>query len=813
MWRIKAGPDVTRFVLSDDSPHFVGWGTGAADEVRQLIRLLESADPKSRSDAAVKLAYLGTTAQPAVPALRQALGDQDPDVRMEVALALLRLGHLEETVGAVKARLRDADPRIRANAALALRVLGPAARSALPDLFEALTDKEPEVRATAAGAVGLIAADGPQRQEAVAVLTALLKSETDRHFRVAAIESLEHIGPQSWTALATVRKGLEESEPPNPLTGPAYDPYSAAVALLLRLDPPPIHLLTDLVEDERTSDDDRRMIIRNLRALGPRARAALPALRRLVQKAPKQGDAFKAWCLAWHDVAGTLLAVDPEGSPTLVVPILLEIARSKEGSFYHHETCHLLGACGTAARPALPALLASLDPEARSGPADARELTPLLRPEDRELLPVVRRLLGKEGYERDLAEALLRLGLRQEALELATRSLKTASRSTRIEVAFWLSRQGPHAESLAPALRQALARAEGGEWAQITLTLRRVVAEPAEDREARALNALDDLLALCAGASPMVGRLNVNAFWPWMPSLERQEHDALGDAIAVVLRQLRANGDPVDVLVRSLRDPSPHVRLVAALALARVEPRHPETIPTLKRLLERQPHFFCFAADTLFALGPLAAPVAPLLLPLPQPWMRIINEEVARTADRLLRRLDPELSWSAVGVPDAVPADLAPLWNDLAAEDAWSADLAAWRLAGAGPKAVAMLRQRFHQPTILTPQRIGRLIGDLDSEEFETRQRASDELRDASEAAPALRQTLAGKPPLEVYRRIEELLAHQMIEERRRLGALRTLEAVGSPEARDLLRSLAQGDPRLTLTQEAAAALGRLERP
>ncbi len=350
----------------------------------------------------------------------------------------------------------------------------------------------------------------------------------------------------------------------------------------------------------------------------------------------------------------------------------------------------------------------------------------------------------------------------------------------------------------------------------MALALRRVNADEAVGPQARALDALDDLLAVCAGATPTVGRLDPWAFWPWQLLAYGQEHEAVGDAVALVLERLQRGGDAVDVLVRLLRDSNPHVRLVAALALARAEPRCPETVPLLRRLLERQPHFFCFAADTLLALGPLAAPIAPVLLPL----LRHPDDNDYRVANRVLRRLDPELAaraWGAVGVTNAVPTDLSPLWDDLAAQDVARADLAAWRLAGAGPKAVVLLRQRLRPSPVLSPQRVERLIADLDSDEFDIRQHASAELAGASEAIPALRRTLASDPPLETQRRIEELLIQldtkQSPEDRRRLCAVRILEAVGSSEARDLLRSLSRGDPRLTLTQEAAAALGRLERP
>jgi hypothetical protein len=246
--------------------------------------------------------------------------------------------------------------------------------------------------------------------------------------------------------------------------------------------------------------------------------------------------------------------------------------------------------------------------------------------------------------------------------------------------------------------------------------------------------------------------------------------------------------------------------------VARADPGHKDTAAALRRLLERYPHFFGFAADTLAALGPTAAPLAPQVFAL----TRHPDEDVARAAGRVLRRIDPTLaakSWGAIGAPGATPDDLGPLWDDLAGNDALRADLAVWRLAGAGPRAVALVRERLRPPPTPAPERVARLIADLDSEDFDARERASAELTaDIEAAAPALRRALAADPSVELRLRIEALLADRdpTPEQRRRLRAVRVLEGTGVAEGRALLQSLAQGDERFDLTKAAAAALRRL---
>jgi hypothetical protein len=118
----------------------------------------------------------------------------------------------------------------------------------------------------------------------------------------------------------------------------------------------------------------------------------------------------------------------------------------------------------------------------------------------------------------------------------------------------------------------------------------------------------------------------------------------------------------------------------------------------------------------------------------------------------------------------------------------------------------------------VTAERYRRLLADLDSDDFATRERAGAELGRSAEAAEGmLRRTLAGLPSLEVRRRIERLLARRAAARRapewlRPLRGVQVLEHIGTPEARRVLATLAEGTPQARLTQEARAALRRLAR-
>jgi hypothetical protein len=161
--------------------------------------------------------------------------------------------------------------------------------------------------------------------------------------------------------------------------------------------------------------------------------------------------------------------------------------------------------------------------------------------------------------------------------------------------------------------------------------------------------------------------------------------------------------------------------------------------------------------------------------------------------------------------------ELERLWGDLAAEDAVRAHGAVWRLAAAPGDAVPFLGEHLRPPAALDPRRSARLLADLDSDQFKTREDASLELERLGERAePLLRKALQNEPSAEVRRRVEVLLEKLEMPERaaeqlRLLRGVQSLECSGTPAARELLQALARGAPEAGLTQEAKAARERLD--
>jgi hypothetical protein len=161
------------------------------------------------------------------------------------------------------------------------------------------------------------------------------------------------------------------------------------------------------------------------------------------------------------------------------------------------------------------------------------------------------------------------------------------------------------------------------------------------------------------------------------------------------------------------------------------------------------------------------------------------------------------------------PQQLQRLWQDLAGADAAAAYRALGALVAAPGQAVPFLAERLRPAKGVTPERLARLIADLDSDTFKERDRAFRELDRLGEVAErALKKALAAPPSAEAFRRakvlLEKLDVRNSPERLRSLRAVEALEHIGTAEARAVLQTLARGAAEARLTEEAKASLGRL---
>jgi WD40 repeat protein len=179
--------------------------------------------------------------------------------------------------------------------------------------------------------------------------------------------------------------------------------------------------------------------------------------------------------------------------------------------------------------------------------------------------------------------------------------------------------------------------------------------------------------------------------------------------------------------------------------------------------------------------------------------------------------LSPALRPDAPLVGRPTEKEVVGWWADLAGEEGGRAYAAVWRLSEA-PEAVAYLRRHLRPASDADIKEARRLIADLDNDTFEVREKAYKQLEAlGSVALPALREALAAKPTPEARRSLSRLLSRAAgsapsAEALRRLRGVLVLERIASTEARRLLTELAAGVPYAAETQEAKAALGRLQR-
>jgi hypothetical protein len=159
------------------------------------------------------------------------------------------------------------------------------------------------------------------------------------------------------------------------------------------------------------------------------------------------------------------------------------------------------------------------------------------------------------------------------------------------------------------------------------------------------------------------------------------------------------------------------------------------------------------------------------------------------------------------------------LWNVLAEKDAARAYEAIWRLVEKGDVALSSLPVLEGKTGGEPGDRVRQLVEDLEAEDLETRERASEELEKiGAEAEVALREALEGSPSSVARKRIQALLEGISETRKAQLGGLfqgrrviQVLEWMGTRKAKEELQSIGRGSNAAVVTREAQAALARLE--
>ncbi len=181
------------------------------------------------------------------------------------------------------------------------------------------------------------------------------------------------------------------------------------------------------------------------------------------------------------------------------------------------------------------------------------------------------------------------------------------------------------------------------------------------------------------------------------------------------------------------------------------------------------------------------------------------------------------LIWDATGFGKAGPPraaldakELEHLWRELASENAAAARQVIWRLI-ANPNGVAVdLKTRVH---LVDVARINKLIADLDSADYDSREDATKELEKHGRWLEGrLNEALEKPPSLEYKRRVEGLLTKLSVagslslrqEQLRIRRAMMVLEYIADDASVDLLGRLSKQAPEEAFRNEANTTLQRM---
>jgi HEAT repeat protein len=294
-------------------------GPPARSSAAAIGALLKSTDRRERFQAAEALARLGPDAGGALPALIEQLGDLGKIGPNPVLVALGRLGpEAKPALPALRKLLETADDFHIKELLNAIGAIGPEAREAVPALAARLGGGDSSTQAYAARALGRI---GPEARAATTALQERL-SDKDRGVRVWAAVALARITGEVKTYVPKLVE-LWKDDPPGEDLSAGLVRFAVAEAFeLLGAEARPARdLLLDSLKDPQAGlgtqlraaralggmPDDAAVIVPKLTALlelkgkpferaerckcvaealgllGPRARDAAPALRRLLE--------------------------------------------------------------------------------------------------------------------------------------------------------------------------------------------------------------------------------------------------------------------------------------------------------------------------------------------------------------------------------------------------------------------------------------------------------------------------------------------------------------------------------------------------
>lgn len=354
------------------------------DSVPGLAKALGDRDPLVRRQAALALSLLGGKNKEAAPALQESLRDQETAVALESAGALLRGGaDPKEPLRVLVAALRGADPKAAGHALDVLVRAGPKAADAVPVLTELVEGNDRNLRRNA---MTVLAELGAAAKPSVPALVKLLKKPVDpdgSSDRPAVLYVLNRLGPHAAEAVPELIAATRD---------PDTSVRAAAAEALARIGPDAKEAVPALIRLMAALGSNAEWVgaVNALGRIGPPAKDAVPMLKESLASQNRQERVWAAFALAGitrdgaylpelveivaegpkHDeperslrekALELLTALGPVAAPA--VPDLLDVLEEgRSGSFEEIRAIEALGEIGPAAAPAVPRLIRVLKP-------------------------------------------------------------------------------------------------------------------------------------------------------------------------------------------------------------------------------------------------------------------------------------------------------------------------------------------------------------------------------------------------------------------------------------------------------------------
>ena len=175
-----------------------------------LMHAIDDTHPRVRAHSIRALGEFRDQCDFAPETLAMAMHDAEDEVRVEAAIALMRMEpHLDsDSVTVLASVIRGTSPIARERALMAVCETGTRARDCLPALIDVIEDREDTFRMMA---TEVVACFGPDAQPAVPSLASAL-DDTNIEFLSTVIATLDQLGPNAKAAIPALTN-LQEREP------------------------------------------------------------------------------------------------------------------------------------------------------------------------------------------------------------------------------------------------------------------------------------------------------------------------------------------------------------------------------------------------------------------------------------------------------------------------------------------------------------------------------------------------------------------------------------------------------------------------